>query len=320
MKKGSVIALIVAIVLVLIGGILVVMGLSYAGDPVQESQMDQQEVTFRESFDHISIDTGDCDVNFVMFSGRDDCMVQIREHEHVQHSVVVEDGTLKIKMIDERKWTDYVGIFRAFGKSEQMAMTVYLPAAEYASLQVRTDTGDITLGQEPSFIAVTLRSDTGDISCVGVAGDMLDCMTSTGDISVQNSAPNWTKLQSSTGDLELSAVAGDEIQLKTGTGEVDAEKVNAGMFTCTSDTGEVELEGVMAEEYLQIRTDTGDVGVEGCDAGKVDIETNTGDVKGYFLTPKWFSANSNTGAVNVPNTLEGGECRIETDTGDIHFE
>ena len=321
MKKGSVIALIVAIVLILIGGVLVVMGLSYAGVPVQESQMDQQEVTFRESFDHISIDTGDCDVNFVMFSGRDDCMVQIREHEHVQHSVVVEDGTLKIKMIDERKWTDYVGIFRAFGKSEQMAMTIYLPAAEYASLQVQTETGDITLGQEPLFREAVLRTSTGEISCVtGVAGDLLDCMTSTGDITVQNSVADVIKLHSSTGDLKLSVAAGEEVHLQTGTGEVDAEKVNAGMFTCTSDTGEVELEGVMAEEYLQIRTDTGDVGIEGCDAGKVDIETNTGDVKGYFLTPKWFSANSNTGAVNVPNTPEGGECRIETDTGDIHFK
>lgn len=320
MKKGTIIALIVAIVLLLIGGILVVMGLSYAGSSTPKSQLNRQEISIRENFEHISIDTGDCDVKFAMFSGRDDCMVQILEHEHVQHSVVVEDGTLKIKMNDERKWNDYVGIFHGLGKSESMEMTVYLPAAEYASLQVRTDTGDITVLQEPVFLEMVLRSDTGDISCVGVMGDTLDCMTSTGDIAVQNSAPNRTKLHSSTGDLQLSVVAGDEVHLQTGTGEVDAEKVNAGMFTCTSDTGEVELEGVMAEEYLQIRTDTGDVGIEGCDAGRVDIQTGTGDVTGYFLTPKWFSANSNTGDVKVPNTPEGGDCRIETDTGDIHFK
>ena len=320
MKKGTIIVLIVAIVLLLIGGILVVMGLSYAGSSTPKSQLNRQEISIRENFGHISIDTGDCDVKFAMFSGRDDCMVQILEHEHVQHSVVVEDGTLKIKMNDERKWNDYVGIFHGLGKSESMEMTVYLPAAEYASLQVRTDTGDITVLQEPVFLEMVLRSDTGDISCVGVMGDTLDCMTSTGDIAVQNSAPNRTKLHSSTGDLQLSVVAGDEVHLQTGTGEVDAEKVNAGMFTCTSDTGEVELEGVMAEEYLQIRTDTGDVGIEGCDAGRVDIQTGTGDVTGYFLTPKWFSANSNTGDVKVPNTPEGGDCRIETDTGDIHFK
>ena len=321
MKKGSVIALVVAIVLLLIGGVLVVMGLSYAGDPVQESQLGQQEVTFRESFDHIFIDTGDCNVNFVMFSGRDDCMVQIREHERANHTVVVEDGTLKIRMTDERKWTDFIGVFNLFGQTESMEMTVYLPAAEYASLQVQTETGDITLGQEPLFREAVLRTSTGEISCVtGVAGDLLDCMTSTGDITVQNSVADVIKLHSSTGDLKLSVAAGEEVHLQTSTGEVEAQNVNAQMVSCTSSTGEVELESVMAEEYLQIRTTTGDVGIEDCDAGRVDIETDTGDVEGRFLTTKWFSAFSNTGNVDVPNTLEGGECRIETDTGDIHFE
>ena len=320
MKKGTIIALIVSAVLLVIGGILVVLGLSFAGNSFQESELIRQEVTFRESFDSIEIDTADCDVNFAMFSGRDDCMVEFREYERANHSVVVEDGTLKIKMIDERKWTDYVSIFHIFGRTESMEMTVYLPAAEYASLQVRTDTGDIVVSEEPSFIEMILRSDTGDISCVGVSGDVLDCMTSTGDISVQNSAPNLTKLHSSTGDLKVSVVACEEMHLQTSTGKVDAENVTAPMLSCTSDTGEVELEGVLAENYLQIRTTTGDVGIENCDAGRVDIETDTGDVEGHFLTPKWFSAFSDTGNVNVPNTPEGGDCRIESNTGSIHFE
>lgn len=320
MKKGTIIALIVSAVLLVIGGILVVLGLSFSGNSFQESELIRQEVTFRESFDSIEIDTADCDVNFAMFSGRDDCMVEFREYERANHSVVVEDGTLKIKMIDERKWTDYVSIFHIFGRTESMEMTVYLPAAEYASLQVRTDTGDIVVSEEPSFIEMILRSDTGDISCVGVSGDVLDCMTSTGDISVQNSAPNLTKLHSSTGDLKVSVVACEEMHLQTSTGEVDAENVTAPMLSCTSDTGEVELEGVLAENYLQIRTTTGDVGIENCDAGRVDIETDTGDVEGHFLTPKWFSAFSDTGNVNVPNTPEGGDCRIESNTGSIHFE
>ena len=320
MKKGTIIALIVAFLLILTGGVILVMGLSYAGDSAQESKLTQQEMTVKESFDSIHIDTADCDVNFAMFSGRDDCMVAFREMDGVNHSVVVEDGTLKIKMTDDRKWTDYVGIFH-FGRTETMEMTVYLPAAEYDSLQVRTETGDITLTQEPFFREVMLRSDTGDISCVmGVAGDLLDCMTSTGDITVQNSAPGSIKLQSNTGDLKVSVVAVDEIHMTTNTGEGDAENVNVQMFTCQTDTGDVELEQVLAEDYLQVFTDTGRVEVDNSDAGTVNIETDTGDVSGHFLTPKWFSAQSNTGDVNVPHTRDGGECRIQTDNGDIHFE
>ena len=319
MKKRTIIALIVAGVLIIAGGMLTVLGLSFAGDSTQESELLRQEFTIQESFDAIDI-TADCDVKFAMFSGRDDCMVEIRSYEQVYHDVAVEDGTLKIQMIDERNWTDYVGIFNMFGRTESMEMTVYLPAAEYESLQIIATTGDISLAQEPFFREVVLRTSTGDISCVGVSGDALDCMTSTGDISVQNSAPNMLKLQSNTGDFKVNAVAGDEIHMTTNTGEVDAENVNVLMFTCKTETGDVELEQVLAEDYLQIRTDTGDVDVENCDAGRGDIETDTGDVSGHFLTSKWFSVFSDTGNVDVPISRDGGECRIQTNTGDIHFK
>ena len=316
MKKGKLIALIVAGVLLITGSFFMVMGLSLAKGSATESKLMQQEVLVQESFENIQIDTEDCDVNFVPYNGTVDARVVILEQERAKHSVLVEDGTLKIKMTDGRNWTDYVGIF---GITEQMVMTVYLPSAEYESLQIRTTTGDIALAQEPFFRDAVLRTNTGDISCVGVSGDALDCMTSTGDISVQNSAPNMLKLQSNTGDFKISTVASDEIHMTTNTGEVDAQNVNALTFTSDTDTGDVELEKVLAEDYLQIFTDNGDVEIENSDAGTVNIETNTGDVSGNFLTSKWFQARSDTGNVTVPNTREGGECRIETDTGDISF-
>ena len=316
MKKRTIIALIVAAALILIGGMILVLGLSFAGGSTQKSELIRQEITIQESFENIAIHTEDCDVKFAMFSGRDDCMVEIRSYQNVKHTAVVEDGTLKIKMIDSRNWTDHISI----GRTESMEMTVYLPAAEYESLQARTATGDITLTQEPFFREVLLRTSTGDISCVGVSGDVLDCMTSTGDISVQNSAPNILQLQSNTGDFEVSVVACDEIHMTTNTGEVDAENVNVQMFTCKTETGDVELEKVLAEDYLQVFTDTGSVEVDNSDAGTVNIKTSTGDISGNFLTPKWFSAFSDTGNVKVPNTHEGGECSIQTDSGDIHFK
>ena len=315
MKKRTIIALVVAVLLVVAGSILVVLGLSFAGDR-SDSKLIRQEMTVKEHFDRIDIDTENCDVKFAMFSGRDDCMVEIRSFQSVNHTAMVEDAILKIKMSDKRNWTDYVGVF---GVTEQMEMTVYLPAAEYESLQIKTTTGDIALAQEPFFREVVLRTNTGDISCTGVSGDALDCMTSTGDIFVHNSTPNMLKLQSNTGDFKVSTVASDEIHMTTNTGEVDAENVNVLTFTCDTDTGDVELEKVLAEDYLQIFTDNGDVEIENSDAGTVNIETDTGDVSGRFLTPKWFSAYSDTGNVNVPHTREGGECRIESNTGDIHF-
>ena len=320
MKKRTLIALFVAICLIFVGGLLLTMGLSYAGNHPQQSTLAQQEVLISEPFDSVVIDTEDCDVKFMPYNGDVNAKVVVMEQEAATHSVLVEDGTLKIKMDDQRKWTDHIGIYNVFGQSENMEMTVYLPAAEYESLQIRTATGDIMLAQEAVFLNALVRTSTGDISCVGAGGDVLDCMTATGDISVQNSGADVLKLQSNTGDFAVSIVAGDEIHMKTNTGEVDAEDVNVQMFTCKTDTGDVELEKVLAEDYLQVFTNTGRVEVDNSDAGAVNIETDAGDVSGNFLTSKWFQVYTNTGDVQVPDTRDGGECRIQTDNGDIHFE
>ena len=314
MKKSTIIALVVAFVLMAAGTVILVMGLSYADDGTRESLLIAQEITVTEDFDNIQIDTEDCDVIFVPFNGTADPYVTIREKENTVHSVTVKEGTLIIKMTDNRNWTDHIGI-----GWEKMDMTVHLPQKQYENIFVTTATGDVEIPKALSTKEMVLRSDTGDIWCEGVVGELLDCMTSTGDISVRDSDPEKIKLQSNSGDLNISGCDGEEVHMTTDTGEVDVKNVTVELFTCSCDTGEVELEWVNAADYLQIRTTTGGVGIENCDAGRVDIETDTGDVYGSFMSPKWFSAKSGTGNVNVPNTPEGGECRIESNTGDISF-
>ena len=318
MKKGTIIALIVAFVLILTGGMILVLGLSFADDGTRESLLVAQEVTLTESFDSILIDTGACDVNFVPYNGTVDSKVVIREREETRHTVTVEDGTLKIKMQDNRNWTDYIGIFDM--DWENMEITLYLPQKQYASLRITTDTGDIKIPAALSGKEILLHSDTGEIRCEGAAGDLLSCMTNTGDIRAYGCEPVMLKLESDTGDIQLTDTESTEIHLRNDTGETELENVICKILTCESDTGDTSLEWVKAEEYLQVFTNTGDVEIEESDAGSVNIETNTGDVEGHFLTPKWFQAHSNTGNVKVPNTRDGGECRIESDTGDIHFE
>jgi len=247
-------------------------------------------------------------------------MVQIREYERANHSVVVEDGTLKIKMMDERKWTDHISIFNVFGQSESMEMTVYLPQKQYENVRVTTDTGRIRIPEVFSARELALRSDTGRVVCDAKVSEELSCFTATGSITVRGAGPEKMRLVSNTGNITLSGMTGKEIGLQNNTGRTEAENVNCEVLACESNTGDVVLKDVLADRLLQIDTDTGDVRIEDCDAGNTNIETDTGDVSGHFLTPKWFSANSDTGNVTVPNTPEGNDCRIETGTGNIHFE
>ena len=299
MKKGTIIAIILAVLLIIAGGIMVTMGLSYAGDSVQESTLAEQRITVAEPFHSVKIDTQDCDVKFVPYNGDTDAEIYILEAERVSHKVLVEDGVLTINMVDERKWHDFVGVFHVFGKMETMSITLCIPNTIYNSVQIRTDTGDIRIPQALEAVEMQLRSSTGDIFCESVNGDVLDCMTSTGDITVQSSVPTYMKLHSSTGDLQVSVVGGQEIHLMTDTGEVSAENVRVQMFTCRSNTGEVELENVQAEDYLQAFTDTGDIDIENSDAPDVNIASSTGDIK---VPADWQSQ------------------RIETDTGKIKYK
>ena len=60
-----------------------------------------------------------------------------------------------------------------------------------------------------------------------------------------------------------------------------------------------------------------DVIFDSFDAKNIYVSVTTGDVKGTILTDKIFNVKSSTGKVNVPDTYNGGICKISTTTGDI---
>lgn len=317
MKKGTIIALIVAVALIFTGGIILILGLSYAGageDSV--TMLTQSEHTIPEAFHSILIKTEDCNVDFVLFEGNADPHVVIKERESTSHRVVVEDGVLRIEMMDSRSWRDFIGV-----NWETMEMTVYLPQKQYESVRIYTATGHIQIPEVFSIREAGLQSATGRIVCDADVTDSLSCYTATGAITVRNAAPAVMRLDSNTGRIQVTDAAGGEIGLENDTGRTELENVTCTLLACESETGDVTVRSVIVDDYLQVFTDTGDILIENSDAGRVNIETDTGDVSGNFLTPKDFSgACSDTGKVDVPNTWKGGYCRIETDTGDIHFE
>lgn len=79
------------------------------------------------------------------------------------------------------------------------------------------------------------------------------------------------------------------------------------------------MKNVNAAEKFSIQRTTGDVKFDGCDASEIDVKTNTGDVAGSLLSDKVFIAASDTGHVDVPQTVIGGKCEITTSTGDIRI-
>ena len=80
------------------------------------------------------------------------------------------------------------------------------------------------------------------------------------------------------------------------------------------------MTNVIANERFSIERSTGDVRFEACDAAELTVTTDTGDVRGTLRSDKIFFAKTDTGHVEVPQSMTGGKCEITTDTGDIRIE
>lgn len=274
-----------------------------------------REHTLSESFTNISVKTDTASVILVPTEETTTRVVCV-EQEKEPHSVSVENGTLTIRLQDNRKWYHYIGIQIGGPK-----ITVYLPKGEYEALQIKVSTGAVELPTGVSFGSAEITASTGAVTSRSAVSGALKIKTSTGDIRVESCSVGSLDLSVSTGLVQVNQVTcGGNASIGVSTGDVTVKKLNCKSFASTGDTGHLRLEDVLVTEKLSVKRDTGDVSFLRCDAGEVSVKTDTGSVKGSFLTDKVFYCTTDTGRVEVPRSKQGGICEVETDTGDIRLE
>ena len=268
-----------------------------------------------EEFSNLSMNTDTADIIFAL-SDDGKCRVECYEEEKAKHSVAVQENTLVIKMIDERTWYDYIGI--NFGSPK---ITVYLPKAEYASLFIKESTGDIEIPKNFKFEGVDISSSTGDVNFFASASKLIKIRTSTGNVCVENTSAGTLDLSASTGRITVSnVICGGDANINVSTGRTNLNNIECKNLTSSGDTGDISLNHVIAAEKFSIKRSTGDVRFDGSDAAEILVETDTGDVTGTFLSEKIFFVETDTGSVDVPESITGGRCEITTDTGDIELD
>lgn len=243
-------------------------------------------------FTKISIQTNTANVSLAL-SEDGECKLVCYEPEKAGHCVVVEEDTLSIQIVDERKWYEHIGIIM-----ENPKITVYLPDSAYYALTIFEHTGDIDIPGDFSF-------------------DSMDISTTTGNINNYACVKESAKLNATTGNISVKGITAGSLYLSVSTGKVTVTDVTCQNFTTYGDTGDVHLKNVVTGEKLLVETDTGDVKFDGCDAAQIFVETDTGDVTGSLLSNKVFITETDTGSIKVPKTTTGGKCEISTDTGDI---
>jgi DUF4097 and DUF4098 domain-containing protein YvlB len=147
----------------------------------------------------------------------------------------------------------------------------------------------------------------------------LNIKFSTGDIKIDNGFTfENILLKGSTGDVKIqNCNITSEAIIETSTGEINLNNLKAKELKISINTGDVKLDKVIVSNDFTMNGSTSDLILNDFDASNIYITISTGDVTGNILSTKFFIAKSKTGKVIVPETREGGECRISTSTGDI---
>ena len=288
MKTAKKVWITVAICLIVLGaGVsmcsLAKLDFNFESLATQKAISNEHKIT--DDFSNIKIDVDTSDIEFV-YSQTDECMVVFVENEKTKHNVTVNNNTLVIDVEDNRKWYDHIGI-----SFSEMSVTVHLPKEKYVSLNIETNTSDITIPKDFTFGNVEVETDTGDVSLLSSAKETLDISTDTGDIEI-----------------------GSVLDIK------NIKRIECKNIKIESDTGEIELWRTMASDTITVKNNTGDVWFCIVESPYVNVVTNTGDVEGDLYYAPTFKTKTDTGTVKVPPAKSDDVFEITTDTGDIYFK
>ena len=310
--------LIVSIILIVLGaGVFFASASALHFDFSKLSTVKYKTSTFevKETFEKISIENYTDQIEFVR-SENETCVVTCKEQEDQKHLVSVENGTLMIRVEDERKWFNFVGFF-----AEKTKITVALPEESYENLSIKTETGDVVIPEDFSFEDILIQGSTADVDCKASVSRNLEIRLNTGDITLSALAAGDIHLTVSTGDIRMNGVRCDDtITIGVSTGKVKMADVTCKKLNSTGSTGDLVLRNVVASDEFRLERDTGDIEFDGCDAESIFVTTTTGDVTGTLLSEKVFITETDTGSVKVPKSITGGRCEITTDTGKIEIE
>lgn len=279
------------------------------------AEKNPRTVVITEKFKNINVLTSTDDVVFYP-SGDDTCRIIFPENEKQTHSAEVQGWTLNVTVKDNRKWYDFI----AFPSLKSTRIEIYLPDAEYSSLTVKGNTGDVSIPAGFRFESVSVSVITGDVECLSSVSGLVHLGSSTGDIDLKDISTGEISIASTTGDVDvISVTCTGNVEVKVTTGDISLKDVSCREASLTGTTSDIRLTNVTAQGLLTAACATGDVKLNQCDAAELSLKTNLGDITGSLRSEKQFIVKNGLGDAKVPATSSGGICRVSTDMGDINI-
>lgn len=314
-NRGTKIWFIIAALLILAGLIIFASVMTFHGwdfNKLSTGKYEYNSYLISEDFDSIAVKTDTAEIIFKL-SDDGKCKVECYEEEKSKHHVTVKENTLDISVTHKKEWYDYISINFSSPK-----ITVYLPELDYTSLSVCGKTGAVKVQDSLKIKDVDISLSTGNVDFPAAFSESVKIKTTTGSISTENISAGGLDLSVTTGKITVKDITCDgDINISVSTGKTDIRDTRCQNMTSNGSTGSISLNNVIVSNKLFIERSTGNVSFDVSDAAEIIVKTNTGDVRGILLTDKVFITKTDTGSINVPDSITGGRCEIKTDTGDI---
>lgn len=355
MSRNKKTAILVALLLIVMGGILAMIGYTMTGNDLTQlntEELTQETYTITEPFEHIHIRTGSSDVRILPSSDGSCTVVCDDESETQYHTVSVEDGILLIHQVTEPM---FFGVMLQYDP----VVTVYLPESQYGNLvvdgaagsildvdtsftfesarltlssgdihfraslthdlRVRTSSGDIRLSGCHVGGNTQVDASSGSIALSDLNTKILAVNGSSGDILLEDIHAQAIQTSASSGSIALSGCeAQQDLSIQTTSGSVELTEVTAPSLTGNASSGYFQLQETFIGGQLFLETTSGSIFFDASDAQSLLINTSSGEVSGTLLSPKFFITHTSSGSVKTSDSdPAGGRCEITTSSGDI---
>ena len=178
-------------------------------------ELETHEYEIKENFKDITIIADTADIQF-MLSENTNSFVVCEEEKNANHSVIVKENTLRIKVDDNKKWYDDIGINLCTPK-----ITVYLGKSEWGNISLKTDTGNILLDNIIATGKLAIETDTGNVNFEACDASEVIIETDTGDVTGSFLTDKVVFAESETDNVDIPKVIADEkCEIITDTGDI----------------------------------------------------------------------------------------------------
>lgn len=265
--------------------ILAVNGFDFSSLNTEPERTKNEYQISRGSAVYLTIETSDSNI-ILKKSDENGIKVTCYESEEIKYDINdSEDGNIKIKEKDSRKWYQMINI--NFSATEETPLTIEIPDKVWEKIEIKSLSGDVNVSGFSSG-DYSIETSSGDINTFDMNAKNINIESSSGDIRLNNlSVKDDIVTETLSGDTRIVKVFSRDIEINSISGDVNLYKLYAINSSIETSSGDVlgniiEHSGTVA---FEVKSSSGDISVPlSYENGEriFSVNTKSGDIKiGY---------------------------------------